>query len=168
MSATSDGKEGDELGLRFPTLACAAALAFTVLMLFLLAGNAFWIVQRESKYVANNLEMQALRGTLLYYDEALTMSVLMATVDKQPKWEQRYFQLDDKLQTAINRSIELAPTPVALQTMADLDLSNKRLVRLEQQCFQSIRAGDAESARQILERVWKIYFNVIVLLELRA
>ncbi|MBN1102696.1 MAG: response regulator, partial [Deltaproteobacteria bacterium] len=95
-------------------------------------------------------KIQELRGTIIYLDEALTMSARMAAATGDPQWEMRYRQLEPELDSAIKNAMALAPESFMGEGAAQADAANTRLVQTENRAFELVRNGSREAALALL------------------
>ena len=95
-------------------------------------------------------KVEALRGTIIYLDEVLTMSARMAATTGDPKWEARYRQHENILDVAIKDAIRTVPQSVVGETASQTDEANIKLVQMENRSFEHVRRGEMEQARVVL------------------
>lgn len=97
-------------------------------------------------YARSSMFVQ-IANDLRYYDEVLTLSASMATIDDYLLWEQRYqdtaLLLDNTIQSAANPSTEA--------TLAILSHANNNLKVLETSIFSALRLGNQQQAIRILQ-----------------
>ncbi len=113
------------------------------------ALNIWRIYQGLQTTVAQQFELQARSGEIVYLDEVLTMSSRMAASTGDTKWEDRYNEYVPQLETAINAVLEQVPE--AEQTNpAQTDAANQQLIDYETQAFELVRNGKAQAALDLL------------------
>ncbi|MHC4092135.1 MAG: putative bifunctional diguanylate cyclase/phosphodiesterase [Planctomycetota bacterium] len=100
--------------------------------------------------LTDNLRLQKLRGTILQFDEVLTMSARMAAATGDSRWEERYRQFEPVLDAAIKEAISLAPEAHESESAAQTDAANLALVKMENEAFTLVRQGKRDAATQIL------------------
>lgn len=97
-------------------------------------------------YARSSMFVQ-IANDLRYYDEVLTLSASMATVNDYLLWEQRYqdtaLLLENTIQSAANPSTEA--------TLAILSHANNNLEALEKSIFSALRLGNQQQALSILQ-----------------
>jgi C4-dicarboxylate-specific signal transduction histidine kinase len=98
----------------------------------------------------DDLRLQKLRGTILQFDEVLTMSARMAAATSDSSWEERYRKFEPALDAAIKEAIDLAPQACGSESAARTDAANLALVKMENEAFTLVRQGKYEAASQIL------------------
>lgn len=128
-------------------------LIFSVVVVFTVATSVFsWFVfssfDEFSELQKKNERIAQLQGTILQYDEVLTMSAKMAAATGEMKWELRYRQIEPLLDEAIRELIILQPNMVrgALATEA----ANANLVEMENHAFNLVETGKSKKALEIL------------------
>jgi hypothetical protein len=123
-----------------------------VVMLAVLAGTMAWTTYRNYRAIETiqhrDMRVQELRGQILYLDEVLTNSCLLAAVTGDARWEARYRQFVPELDAALQQSIELVPDAKA--ELAEVDGANAALVRLEDQAFTLVRDQNPAAASELL------------------
>lgn len=135
---------------RRPLRMFAAGVALTVVVLGIVAwyvSSTHWAIM---SHVTDDLRLQKLRGTILQFDEVLTMSARMAAATGDSRWEERYRQFEPALDAAIKEAIGLAPEAHESESAARIDAANIALVRMENEAFTLVRQGKREAAAQIL------------------
>lgn len=135
---------------RQPLRLLAAGIALTAGVL----GVAGWHVSSTHRAiisrVTDDLRLQKLRGTILHFDEILTMSARMAAATGDSRWEERYRQFEPALDVAIKKAIRLAPEAHESESAAQTDAANLALVNMENEAFTLVRQGRREAAWQVL------------------
>lgn len=97
------------------------------------------------------LKIMILNGEIMRLDEVLTMSALMAASTGDPKWEQRYLNHLQPLESAIKEATAFAPDAYLAAGAEKTDAANAGLVALEQKAFLLVREGKKEQALAILQ-----------------
>jgi len=111
--------------------------------------NLFDIYQGFRSISERNFRLGELGGQIVYFDEALTMSVRMGAATGDPQWEKRYLSFDPQLIKALDESAKIAPE--AYQgTSAEVTDANNQLVELEKRSFDLVRQGKRTEAAQVL------------------
>ncbi|KKK67344.1 hypothetical protein LCGC14_2955010, partial [marine sediment metagenome] len=95
-------------------------------------------------------EMADLHGTIIYFDEVLTMSARMAAATGDSKWEDRYRSFEPQLDDAINRAIELTPKDFVDPAADQTDAANIKLVAMETESFDLVHQGNLQAANKLL------------------
>jgi diguanylate cyclase (GGDEF)-like protein len=103
-------------------------------------------VQSERLYQAERAA-----GNVLLADERLSMSAYMAASTGEQRWIARYDESMPAMDAAIALAMEIAPAAAGARFRATTSEANDRLVELERQSFVALRAGDAATARRLLE-----------------
>jgi twitching motility protein PilJ len=129
-----------------PVLAIAATLSTA--MVAISASNT-WNIYRNFKTAINkNFRLQELSGKIVHLDEVLTMSARMAASTGDLKWEKRYNDNVDDLDTAISEVSSLAPDQK--ENSEQTDAANLKLVEMEENSFKLLREGKKDQAFKIL------------------
>ncbi len=113
------------------------------------AVNIWRIYQGLQTTVAQQFELQARSGEIVYLDEVLTMSSRMAASTGDTKWEDRYNEYVPQLDTAINAVLEQVPESEQTNP-AQTDAANKQLIDYETQAFELVRSGKSQAALDLL------------------
>jgi len=129
-----------------------AGMAF-LLIAAVMTGLAWHLVRSyriSSDIHSEQLRLVRLIGEIRHLDEVLTMSARMAAVTGAPEWEQRYMTFEPQLSAAIKEARQVARAFGDEPDATATDEANTRLVAMETQAFESVRAGRLEKARQEL------------------
>ena len=128
------------------------SVAFILTLLIFIALGAFsWNSYKELKGSQNEaLNIIALNGVILQYDEVLTMSAKMASVTGNLYWEERYKKYEPQLDIAIKKLIELAPELFLGEAASMTDTANIKLVAIEKAAFKLVREGKYKQATSLL------------------
>jgi CHASE3 domain sensor protein len=123
-----------------------------VLMLAILAGAMAWTTYRNYRTIETiqhrEMQIQQMRGQILYLDEVLTDSCSLAAVTGEARWEERYRKHLPELDAAIDQVIALVPEAKA--ELAEVDEANKKLCVLEDDAFDLVRRGKSAKAWELL------------------
>ena len=138
LSMPNSGK-----ALRFVTIACAVAMV----VLLVLAWSAWSSYRAFDVAMQRNLEIQDLRGRIIYLDEVLTMSARMAAATGDLAWEKRYNDRLPQILSTIDRAMAILP---GFQGLKETDAANDKLDDLESESFRQLHAGHPEISRAIL------------------
>ena len=105
----------------------------------------------EAVAVATRLKREDSRSQLIrYYDEVLTQSARNFAFTQDPKWEQRYEDVEPKLEAAIREALRDADEKDR-ELFVSIDQANLDLVEMEHQSLQLVQAGRAQEAVAILD-----------------
>jgi signal transduction histidine kinase len=151
---------------KHPIVAITLTIVLTFLLFIPLGLNTWNAYQVFNRVIVTNFHLQKLVGTIIYLDEALTMSARMNAATGDTRWEQRYKSLEPKLDAAIKESIQLAPNAYQAQGSIATDAANLKLVNMEYQSFDLVRQGKQAEAKTLLggqtyELQKTIYANAI-------
>jgi PAS domain S-box-containing protein len=115
------------------------------------AGWLAWSAYRTTtRFLAEELRLRELRGTILHLNEVLTMSAYMAAATADHQWEQRYRQVEPMLDAALKEAVTLAPEALDAQAAARTDRANHALAAMEKRAFELIGQGKRDAAAQML------------------
>jgi signal transduction histidine kinase len=89
-------------------------------------------------------------GEILLADERLTMSAMMAAATAGESWIARYDENIPVIDGVISKARSLAPEAAIQRFDAETKVSNDRLVELERESFEAVRANDSKRAMEIL------------------
>lgn len=136
---------------RHPGLSLLIGAGLTTLIL--VAGCLGWSAYR-SYCLINDVHtvlkpLQDLSGEIRYLDEVQTSSALLAATTGDPAWEARYHEHDAELSRVLKQAARLSP--VAADTLADVDAANDELAAMERQAFDLVRQGRSAEALRLLQ-----------------
>ncbi len=94
----------------------------------------------ESKILTQKtLAIEGVKGNIIYYDEALTMSARMCATTGDLYWLQRYDDFVIKLDTAIAKGKQLVPDAFQTNAIKKTDIANQKLIEIETKAFEIIK-----------------------------
>ncbi|MGR3178957.1 MAG: PAS domain S-box protein [Candidatus Anammoxibacter sp.] len=101
--------------------------------------------------------LDGLAQFIRYYDEVLTQSARNYAFTQNKKWEQRYRDVEPKLDKIIKEAIRKGE-PKDKEFFLSVDVSNLSLVEMEYKSIKYVNNGEKEKAIEILEsdEYWKI------------
>ncbi len=91
-----------------------------------------------------------LKGVIMHFDEALTMSARMAAATGNLQWESRYRRFEPQMDLAIREALTLAPECFVSESLAQTDAANIKLVAMRNKAFDLVRRGDLQAAEKVL------------------
>ncbi len=133
-----------------PLKILAVGIAVTATVLAIVGWYAWSLHRASMSQTADDLRLQKLRGTILQFDEVLTMSARMAAATGDSRWEERYRQFEPVLDAAIKEAIRLVPEACGSESAGQTDAANLALVKMENEAFTLVRQGKRDAASQIL------------------
>jgi len=95
--------------------------------------------------------LEYFKEEILYLNEALTMSTVMAAYTNDLKWEERYQKYNFELERIIREIKDLAPDAEADLSSKMIEDANSKLVEMEIAVFENVKAQNLQEAREILE-----------------
>jgi hypothetical protein len=96
------------------------------------------------------MKLQELNGTILHFDEVLTMSARMGALTGDKSWENRYMHYEPQLRNAITETQKLLTKIVARKNVIQTEQANNRLVKMEIESFKWVRQGNPEIGKKLL------------------
>jgi uncharacterized membrane protein YdbT with pleckstrin-like domain len=141
--------EDDRIGRLFhrPIQFLSVAWLITVLVLVGFVWKAYDSHRRFEETAHRSVEIQGLRGQIIYLDEVLTMSARMAAATGDPRWETRYREFQPQLDLALVEAQLVVPDA---QATAQTEAANIALVEMEDRAFDLIREDKLAEARDVL------------------
>lgn len=114
------------------------------------SGINIWNNSRNlEKIVDRQFELQKHTGEIAQFDEVLTMSARMAASTGDLEWLQRYEQYVPLLDEAIAQTLDNVSEDIRAEA-SKTDAANTRLIELETQAFELVKANKAAEAEQLL------------------
>lgn len=131
------------------------------ILLFLPLGITIIILAWLMQYVRNSyqfyeeiekkeLRLQKLSDTIIYLDEALTMSARLNATTGNQNWNIRYNQLATQLDTSLQEIKILIPESEELNSLQVTQEANNNLVTMEEKSFQFVKNNQLKEAQNIL------------------
>ncbi|MEK6675199.1 MAG: PAS domain S-box protein [Planctomycetota bacterium] len=119
---------------------------------FAFVSHSLWSAYRSFVDVYSaSVRIHTLAGEIVHLDEVLTMSARMATATGDAtRWEQRYRLFEPQLDSAIKAAVSAIPASEARKAAEQTDEANARLVAMENEGFELVRAGRQKEAAAIL------------------
>ena len=96
------------------------------------------------------LQIEHLKGSITYIDEALTMSARMASLTGDLVWEDRYNNFMVLLDAALTKAKSLAPEAYRSQFSELISVANDKRISMETQAFSAIKNSNTKEATDIL------------------
>lgn len=125
-------------------------ISATIILSLIMSIKTYYSFQTYAAMMDNETELKELSHKIIYLDEVLTMSTLMACVTHDPRWEKRYHSFEPELNNAIKRSIALSPEIYSTRYAQKVDEANIKLIAMELKAFQLLRKKKFEQANQII------------------
>jgi diguanylate cyclase (GGDEF)-like protein len=130
--------------------AVLAVFAITALFIVGLGVERTFLLLAERRVSVEQTRVAELAQRLLYLDEKLTMSAVMAAQTGDPQWVTRWELALPESFRVIEEASRLAPPSLALQFEREASVANDALVQLEQEVFAHVAAGRLSQAQQSL------------------
>ncbi len=119
------------------------AAVLTLVSLNRMQASVYQLVERD-------IEHAAVVADIVRYDEILTMSSHLAAASGERRWIERYLENEPKLTSAIERSMDLAPSIYAQSATSETNDANDALVAMETRSFELVDAGQIAEAYALL------------------
>lgn len=148
--AETAGSRWVNLKNNFPLLMLIAAVILTETVFFWFIWSTYLSGQNQNVFENQIVKAAKLQGSIITFDEILTMSAKMAAVTGDLRWEARYRRFEPQLIQSIEAAKNFAPDSQAGRSLAQTDEANFKLVEMENRAFDQVREGRAEKAREIL------------------
>lgn len=134
----------------FPTGFVIIALAMSACV-FIFVGWHAVETGRDLKLSWNKAQvLERTRSEIVYLDEALTMSALMAAKTGELKWIQRHLSLAPRLEKAISEAIRVSGDAATRAAIRETERANDALIDMETESFDFVRRGELNSAWSIV------------------
>ena len=133
-----------------PLIVLAVGIAVTAVVLALIGWFTVGTHRTVTHLVSEGLRLQELRGTILQFDEVLTMSTRMAAATGDARWEKRYRRFEPALGAAIKEAIDLAPDVYRSEAATQADEANLKLVEMENRAFEFVQQDKGDRATELL------------------
>lgn len=150
-------------------------LALSLALVSLLSWYVYQNHQNAMVRQPRDALLQKLSDGILYYDEVLTMSALMAAATGEVAWEARYHRFEPELTATLEQA--LSPEARLGKSAALTKAANLALVDMEARAFALVREGNRSAALEVLssheyatqKRVYSVGMRQIMQeLEMRA
>ncbi|MCU0437108.1 MAG: PAS domain S-box protein [Raineya sp.] len=137
--------------INFPgiKLLMVSSLVIFIFYAFLVTYN-YLSDKNNSEISGKALDIEKLIGEITNYDEILTMSAKMYVATSNTSWEKRYNATVGKLDLAIKKSLELAPSTEQVKFAKKTDEANQQLIDMETKAFNLVASGKPQDADSIL------------------
>ncbi len=125
-------------------------LGIVALLLLIVLAYGFYQSEHDvSNSKKRMIEIEAIQGKFLLYDEILTMSARMAVLTSDSIWEKRYRDTENKLEEKIAYATGIFPD-ILTAYITKTHHSNQKLIKFENKAFELVRLGESERALKIL------------------
>lgn len=137
-----------------PTMRPLKILSIGFILIFLLLASLSWFswdsyrLHKGTQHHA--LELLKLNGSIIHYDEVLTMSAKMAAATGDLYWEERYNTYEPQLEKAIQKLISISPEIFSSEAAFKTNAANINLVAMEKAAFKLVREGKVKQAKILL------------------
>jgi len=119
-------------------------IALVVTMVLLVGlGYQLWSAHETLEAIlTEHVRLRDLAGTIVHFDEVLTMSARMAAATGDPQCERRYRTVEPQLDSAIKEALKLAPEALMAEAATRTDAANLHLVAMENRAFDLVIGRD--------------------------
>ena len=135
----------------FPRWIFALALALTLAVIGGLGGAMLHFYHQAQSAHERSHRLIELRGQILLFDEALTMSARMGAATGAFRWQGRYNAYEARLDRALAAAQEAAPTLAESRALRRTEAANRRLVAMERAAFDLVQRGRSRQAQALLD-----------------
>ncbi len=139
-----------ESRVKYPMRLIIFASVFTLIILpisFYLSWDSYKNVKEEIK---KTIHISELIGSILHYDEVLTMSAYMASTTGDVFWEERYYKYASERDTILKQLIVIDQESFTGKSTDKIDVASIKLEKIEVQVFKSVNVGDLGKAKELL------------------
>lgn len=126
----------------------AILTAFTLAWSFYTSYQNKQATERVLNYI---LPLTELQKDIIYFDEVLTMSAMMATYSGQDSWQYRHSIHAEKLDDALALAKRLAPSASNRMNSQRVTIANNALIAMEDEAFALAQNDQLEEAQALLE-----------------
>lgn len=123
-------------------------LTFIGLASFIIAFISVLQINDDTKDFDEIKKISTLSEQIRYYDEVLTMSARVATLNQNDYWIKRYYKNIEPLEKSINEALKLMPS--LKDEFKAIEQINKELISLEEKALKLSKKGSYEEAKKIL------------------
>ncbi len=117
----------------------SVAIVLNVVIVPIIASSEWRMYSSLSRVGTDELRLQRLAGKIAHLNESLTMYARMAAATGDPAWEDRYRELEPKLDSAITQVALLAREEYDRKYSAQTKLAYTRLIEMESVAFALTR-----------------------------
>jgi signal transduction histidine kinase len=129
----------------------------TVLLTILLFIPVIWMTGQEYKQfddlIENELPINRVTEQIIYLDEVLTMSANMYANTGDGTWKNRYEVFGLELDLTLTKFMQLAEHRFLIEHGQTIQDANKKLIKIEEQCFKLAGQGKKVEAQALLSSV---------------
>eukprot|EP01062_Namystynia_karyoxenos_P078587 TRINITY_DN8117_c0_g1_i3.p1 TRINITY_DN8117_c0_g1~~TRINITY_DN8117_c0_g1_i3.p1 ORF type:complete len:867 (+),score=168.21 TRINITY_DN8117_c0_g1_i3:86-2686(+) len=114
-----------------------------------------WLMVRTAQEdgndcIAVSVPMAQRRLEVVWLDEVLTMSTIVAALSGQPRWVERYNEHVGNLTTALAALDALLPEAISQATAQKTSAANDRLIEIETLVHEAVLANDTAAAQALI------------------
>jgi signal transduction histidine kinase len=146
MTVQQSQSSKPSISLRFYAVAFAISISFTAFSAWRTWDTYSQLESMSGKHVTLTGHI----GRIAQFDEALTMSALMAVTTGESSYEERYDQFDRLLTQEIDSARALLPSARLEQFIGATDQANLELVNMERRAFALTHRGERKEATALL------------------
>ncbi len=123
-------------------------LTFIGLASFIVAFISVLQINDDTKEFDKIKKISTISEEIRYYDEVLTMSARVATLNQNDYWIKRYYENINPLENSINEAIKLMPS--LKDKFKSIEKVNKKLISLEEKALDLSKKGNYKQAENLL------------------
>ncbi|MBT3360004.1 MAG: SpoIIE family protein phosphatase [Rhodospirillales bacterium] len=137
--------------MAFPKRTFQVLVISTLSLIILFLWEQRNMVTRMQEMEELSVKSTRVAQQVIYYDEALTMSMWMAIIGSEKKWVHRYFEFADQLDATIATIKKELPSDLTTNFFEKAGVATEVLYDLEEKAFSHIEAGRPDLAKKIIE-----------------
>jgi len=140
-----------ETAYAFPKKLLLFAMLLTMASIIWMAGNSYYFYRIMSEQAPDDLSLSELSADLLHYNSLLTQTARMAALTGDLYWEKQYQSHTGMLEN--NRQLVLSALSArhSGDLVKDIAQARENLNKMEKDVFSSLRQGDVQAARTVIE-----------------
>jgi len=135
----------------FPGIKLQLGLSIVIFIFYgFLVGYNYVSDKTNQEIFSHALDKQKLIGEMKIYNEVIRTSAKMYMATSTTSWQNRYNENLNKLEQAIQRSLELVPSDDQTRFAKKTEQANKKLSEQEAKAFTFVNSGNAPAADSVL------------------
>ena len=119
-----------------------------VALIFTAAGTVYFF-NKQHTLTTQFQSLKLIAQDIAYHDEVLTMSTLVATLDDDPRWRERYIRYEVTLDELLVRA--KATDPKIARFFEETAQANDQLIAMESQAFELVSDNKRREALALLK-----------------
>ena len=124
-------------------------LSFALVALIFTAAGTVYFFNKQHTLTTQFQSLKLIAKDIAYHDEVLTMSTLVATLDDDPRWRERYIRYEVTLDELLVRA--KATDPKIARFFEETAQANEQLIAMESQAFELVSDNKRREALALLK-----------------